>query len=107
MRTKSLIYTLLIILTILIVIIFIIQKNKLNSKVGLKKIIKDKYPNISLLHVLFKKDTVLRNLRNDYNIKFLPETQFLNLNLDKEKSYLVKNLMINIKILLGNITHFT
>ena len=50
----------------------------------LKKIIKTKYPNIGLGKKLFEKTSVVENLNNDYNVKFLPETQFLDLNLKKK-----------------------
>ena len=61
MRTKSLIYTFLTILAILIIIFFTIQKNIFETRDELKKIIKDKYPNISLLRSIFKKQEVTSN----------------------------------------------
>ena len=37
----------------------------------------------------FKKDRVLKNIQNDYNVNFLPDTQFESLNL--KKINLIKN----------------
>ena len=85
MKIKFLIYTFLTFITMLILMIFILNQNKFNISDNLKKKIKKKYPNISLIHQIFKKESVILNLRNDYNVKFLPETQFSNLNLDKKK----------------------
>ena len=41
------------------------------------------YPNLFLRHFLFKKESVKNNVLNDYNIKFLPYSQFFKLNLKK------------------------
>ena len=49
-----------------------------------KKIIK-KYPNLRFTKYLFKTESLLNKINNDYNVKFLPETQFIKLNLEKKK----------------------
>ena len=43
------------------------------------------YPNLFLRHFLFKKDSVKNNVLNDYNIRFLPYSQFFKLDLKKIK----------------------
>ena len=53
--------------------------NLLNSKEEIKK----KYPNLSLVKYLFKEKSLINNISNDYNEKFLPESQFTKLNLKK------------------------
>ena len=62
---------------------FFFEKNLFNIQDKIYK----KYPNlqISFRKHLFKKDSVIENLNNDYNYKFLPETQFINLNISSKK----------------------
>ena len=45
------------------------------------------YPNLQsdARKILFSKKSVLEHLKNDYNVKFLPETQFVKLNFEKKK----------------------
>ena len=45
------------------------------------------YPNLFLRHFLFKKESVKNNVLNDYNIKFLPYSQFFKLNLKKKINF--------------------
>lgn len=44
-----------------------------------------KYPNLFLRHFLLEGNSVKNNVLNDYNIRFLPNTQFFKLNLIKKK----------------------
>ena len=44
-----------------------------------------KYPNFYLAKFLLKKKSIIENINNDYNVKFLPETQFLKLEFKKKK----------------------
>tara|TARA_Y100001970_G_scaffold27453_1_gene33487 strand:- start:3422 stop:4705 length:1284 start_codon:yes stop_codon:yes gene_type:complete len=79
--------SLIIIPSILVLLIFFsklfFEKNLFNIQDKIYK----KYPNlqISFRKHLFKKDSVIENLNNDYNYKFLPETQFINLNISSKK----------------------
>ena len=79
--------SLIIISSILVLLIFLsklfFEKNLFNIQDKIYK----KYPNlqISFRKHLFKKDSVIENLNNDYNYKFLPETQFINLNISSKK----------------------
>ena len=45
-----------------------------------------KYPNLRFVKYLFKSNSLVNNISNDYNIKFLPETEFVKLNLIKKKN---------------------
>lgn len=58
---------------------------------NLKKIITDKFPNIRFTKFIFKKEPLLNKINNDYNIKFLPETQFVKVNFLKRKLTFDKN----------------
>lgn len=58
---------------------------------NVKKNINDKFPNIKFTKYLFKKDSLLNKINNDYNIKFLPETQFVKVNFLKRKLNFDKN----------------
>ena len=51
----------------------------------LKSNIKENYPNIGFIKYLFKKESLLNKINNDYNIKFLPNTEFVKLNFVKKK----------------------
>jgi len=77
------------IILILIFIIFLITLIH-NNILGVKDRIYKKYPNIRIelrnkAIKLVSKNTLPENLYNDYNVKFLPKTQFLKLNLKKKK----------------------
>jgi hypothetical protein len=85
MKKKFLTYFLSILLGFIILTIFIISQNTWGFKDSTKKFLLNKYPNLELRTNLFKEKSIIKNLNNDYNIKFLPETQFLNLNLNKKK----------------------
>ena len=79
------VYTL--ILTVLLIIIIgsflVINQNVFGSK----EILYKKYPNLSkkFSRNLFNSKSLINNLENDYNVKFLPQTQFTNINLKKIK----------------------
>ena len=79
------IYSILLTLIIIIFIIsiFLIDKNFLNSKDGLL----ERYPNLrsEFRRKLFNSEPLINNLNNDYNVKFLPETQFTELKLKRKK----------------------
>lgn len=44
-----------------------------------------KYPNLRFIKYLFKSNSLVNNISNDYNVKFLPDTEFVKLNLIKKK----------------------
>ena len=52
---------------------------------GSKDLLYRLYPNLNLAQKLFSKKSIIENLKNDYNIKFLPNSQFIKLNLEKKK----------------------
>ena len=52
---------------------------------GFRDLIHKNYPNLKLAKKLFDKKSILHNIENDYNAKFLPQTQFVKLNLTKKK----------------------
>ena len=44
-----------------------------------------KYPNLKLTKYLLKNKSLMDNINNDYNVKFLPETEFVKLEFIKKK----------------------
>ena len=78
-------------ITILVIIITIgavvIANNFFEINTTLKKNVYEKYPNLISQYRknLFKEKSLIENLNNDYNAKFLPETQFTNLDLIRKK----------------------
>ena len=52
---------------------------------GFKNLLYQNYPNLELRLYLFDKESVMEKFENDFNVKFLPKTQFLNLNIEKIK----------------------
>ena len=52
---------------------------------GSKNLINERYPNLLLVKELFSKKSIIKNINNDYNVKFLPKTQFLELTFKKKK----------------------
>ena len=52
---------------------------------GFKNLLYQNYPNLELRSYLFDKESVMEKFENDFNVKFLPKTQFLNLNIEKIK----------------------
>tara|TARA_B100001540_G_scaffold257085_1_gene234709 strand:- start:1966 stop:3249 length:1284 start_codon:yes stop_codon:yes gene_type:complete len=79
--------SLIIISSILVLLIFFSKLFFENNLFNIQDKIYKKYPNLqtSFRKHLFKKDSVIENLNNDYNYKFLPETQFINLNVSSKK----------------------
>ena len=65
------------ILVLLVVVIFNFNYIKIN--------ITKEFPNLRFVKYLFKKDSLLNNINNDYNVKFLPETEFIKFDLIKKK----------------------
>ena len=49
-----------------------------------EKIVK-KYPNLRFAKYLFKPNPLVNKITNDYNVKFLPNTEFVKLNFEKKK----------------------
>ena len=86
MKKKIIIFFKIIIILILVItsVKFILDNNyfKITEKIYTK------YPNLQneYRNKLFERNkSYINNLKNDYNVKFLPETQFTNLNLVKKK----------------------
>ena len=52
---------------------------------GSKNLINERYPNLLRTKELFSKKSIIKNINNDYNVKFLPKTQFLELTFKKKK----------------------
>lgn len=78
--------------SILIFLIFIIDKNffDLKDKLYLQ------YPNLKTAKYVFsKKKNINLNLDNDYNVKFLPHTQFEKLQILKKKINFQKEYFVN------------
>jgi hypothetical protein len=74
---------------------------------SLKKKIVEKYPNLRFTKYLFKENSLLNNINNDYNIKFLPLTQFEKISFIKkplnfDKSYYEKKIKKNSSIAYSN-----
>ena len=64
---------------------------------GFRDLIHKNYPNLKLAKELFDKKSILHNIENDYNAKFLPQTQFVKLNLTKKKLNFTKSNNLNKK----------
>ena len=79
----------LLIITVILLLFFIIDFNLFN----LKNKLYTNFPNIELRAKIFDKKSIINNLKNDYNIKFLPYTQFENLNYKKKKINFENNLI--------------
>lgn len=56
----------------------------------IKDKIYQKYPNLNLRKYLFKKEPVFNRINNDYNVKFLPNTELVKMNLEKKKLNLIQ-----------------
>ncbi len=52
---------------------------------GVKSYIYKTYPNLEIRKVLFNKKSIAQNIINDYNVKFLPDTQYEELKFVKKK----------------------
>lgn len=76
-----------IILFILVVLTIFIHLNFFSSK---EKIYK-RYPNLNIRKYLFSQEPIFNKIDNDYNVKFLPNTELIKLNLVKKKIKFKKN----------------
>ena len=58
----------------------------------IKDVIYETFPNLKTDYRkhLFKSKSMLNHLKNDYNVKFIPETEFLSVNFTKKKLYLIR-----------------
>ena len=74
-------YFLSLIIALLLIFILAVDQDLFKLK---QKIYKT-YPNIELRKFVFKKNSIMHHFNNDYNIKFLPKTQFENIKLNKKK----------------------
>ena len=71
-------------LSLLFFIIFFLLLISVNLNIfNLKKNFYSLFPNIELRKNLFNKKSIMENFRNDYNVKFLPLTEFEKLNFKK------------------------
>ena len=52
---------------------------------NLKNKIYENFPNIELRKYVFKKESIIEQFHNDYNVKFLPYTQFEELSFSRKK----------------------
>ncbi len=64
-----------------LIVFLAIDLNILNSK----KKLYETFPNFELRKIIFKKNSEIEHFENDYNIKFLPYTQFEKVNFVKKK----------------------
>ncbi len=71
----------------LFIILFGVKFLLTNNVFQIQSKIYEKYPNLQIEYRenLFKEKSVIENLKNDYNFKFLPETQFVKLSLNSKK----------------------
>ena len=46
-----------------------------------------KYPNLRFAKYLFKPNPLVNKITNDYNVKFLPNTEFVKLNFEKKINF--------------------
>ena len=76
---KLLLFLLLIIVLFFFFLLILINFNIFDLKNNLYKI----FPNIELRKNILSKKTIMENFRNDYNVKFLPLTEFEQLNFKK------------------------
>ena len=77
-----------------IIIVFLLIFVMIDSNLfNLKQKLYSTYPNIEVRKKIFNKKSIMNNLKNDYNVKFLPSTQFENLNYKKKKIVFDNNLV--------------
>jgi hypothetical protein len=74
-KAKYIFYICLLLLTTLFFFNFSIIKDNIVKK----------YPNLRFTKYLFKPNSLLNNISNDYNVKFLPNTEFIKLDFKKKK----------------------
>ena len=78
---KFLRFSIFLVISIIVISVFTIHFNVFSIKDGLY----DKYPNLNIRKYIFSQDPVFNKLNNDYNVKFIPFTEFLKLDLKKKK----------------------
>ena len=80
--------------TFLIIVLFFLLGSILTIHFNVFSV-KDKiyknYPNLNIRQYIFKKEPVFNRLSNDYNVKFLPETELIKLQFNKKKIKFKKN----------------
>ena len=74
----------------LLIFYLLIDVNFLNLKVK----IYENFPNIELRKYVFNKNSKMEHIKNDYNVKFLPYTQFEKLNYVKKKIIFENDLIL-------------
>ena len=80
--------TKILLLVVTLFVLFSVLKFFLSKDIfNIQSKIYEKYPNLQndFRENLFKETSVIENLKNDYNFKFLPDTQFIKLNLSSKK----------------------
>ena len=80
----------LITLLALIFTFFIVDLNIFN----LKKKLYESFPNFELRKIVFKKKSEIEHFENDYNVKFLPYTQFEKVNITRKKIIFENDLIL-------------
>ena len=93
---KKIIKILLLVVTLFVLfsgLKFFLSKDIFNIQSKIYK----KYPNLQndFRENLFKETSVIENLKNDYNFKFLPDTQFIKLNLSSKKLLFSEKFLAN------------
>jgi len=85
--------------TFLIIVLFFLLGSILTIHFNVFSV-KDKiyknYPNLNIRQYIFKKEPVFNRLSNDYNVKFLPETELIKLQFNKKKLNLKKTITATI-----------
>ena len=81
------------IVIILSITFLLVDLNLFNTK----KVLYSNYPNLKIRTELFNKKSIMNNLNNDYNVKFLPYTQFENLKYEKKKIIFENDLILKQK----------
>ena len=74
-------YSSLLLIFIILLVALGIHFNVFSIKDGIYK----KYPNLNIRKYIFKQEPVFNKLHNDYNVKFIPFTEFVKFELKKKK----------------------
>ncbi len=75
-------YSSLLLIFIILLVALGIHFNVFSIKDGIYK----KYPNLNIRKYIFKQEPVFNKLHNDYNVKFIPFTEFVKFELKKKKN---------------------
>mgnify|MGYP006148572229 CR=1 FL=1 len=54
------------------------------------------YPNLEIRKLYFSKKSIAQNVINDYNVKFLPDTQYEKLKFVKKNLTSIKNTLLHL-----------